>query len=143
MPNVKGHGLRVDWVNTPKVRELDSQIKSYANPYNLGDFISDDDIPNIRAVNALISGATPPAPPLVIKNIAPGAADVYTLSAGELADVNSIGRWPNFVATIAGVEFKDIIPTYNGIVGGFTSVTVQLHGNGSGVNIDDTIFQFS
>jgi len=88
-------------------------------------------------------GGFNPLPQVLDVNVAPGLPDVYTLSAPEIAILNAYGRYPNFVAVIAGTVFYDIIPTYTGLVGGFTSVTVQLHSDGGGLNVDDTIIQFS
>jgi len=86
-----------------------------------------------------------PLPQVLDANIAPGAPDIYTLSAPEIAILNSYGRYPNFVAviTVTGAYAPDIVPSCLGIAGGFTSVTVQLHSDGMGNNIDDTIIQFS
>ena len=86
-----------------------------------------------------------PMPQVLDVYIAQGSPDVYTLSAPELAIINSYGRYPNFVALMAdtGTYVNDIQPTCLGIAGGFTSITVQLHGDGLGVNNDNTIIQFS
>ena len=81
--------------------------------------------------------------PVVTQTIAAAQPDVYTLSVGELAAINTYSRYPNFVATIGGTPFPDIQPTYNGTLGALTSVTVQLHSDGGGLNVDDTIVQFS
>jgi len=56
MGNVKKRFLKVDYINTDKVRGEITQIQQYTSPYNLGDFTSDDDIPNIRAVRAIAGG---------------------------------------------------------------------------------------
>ena len=86
-----------------------------------------------------------PLPQVVDVYIAQGLTDVYTLSAPELAIINSYGRYPNFIALMAdsGTYVNDIQPTCLGIAGGFTSITVQLHGDGLGVNVDNTIIQFN
>ena len=81
--------------------------------------------------------------PVVRKTIAAAQPDVYTLSVGELAAINTYSRYPNFVAIIGGTPFPDIQPTYNGTLGSLTSVTVQLHSDGSGDNVDTTTIQFS
>jgi len=73
------------------------------------------------------------------------APDLYTLSAPELAIINSYSRYPNFTAivTASGQQFFDIYPIYTGSVGAFTSVKVQLHGDGAGHNVENTVVQFS
>ena len=85
--------------------------------------------------------------PIVVTHFAEiGDPDVYTLTVGELADVNTYGRYPNFVAIVVnatGRQFFDIIPEYDGNPGAFTAVNVQLHGDGAGVNVDGTFIQFS
>jgi len=72
-------------------------------------------------------------------------ADTYTLSAPELAILNSYTRYPNFVAitTGSGQQWFDIYPIYTGTVGAFLSCVVQLHSDGSGGNADETVIQFS
>lgn len=50
MGNVKKRFLKADYINTDKVRGEITQVQQYTNLYNLGDFTSDDDIPNVRAV---------------------------------------------------------------------------------------------
>lgn len=68
----------------------------------------------------------------------------YTLTSPQLASVNAFGpRYPNFVALIAGRQVSDIQPTYTGSPGSFTQIDIQLHDDGSGLNADTTLVQFS
>lgn len=82
---------------------------------------------------------------VVVKTLSAGGPDIYTLTAPELAIVNSYNRFPNFVAVITatGEYAPDIVPSCLGIAGGFTSVSIRLHSDGAGNNPDDTIVQFS
>lgn len=84
-----------------------------------------------------------PALPIVTHLAEVGDDDVYTLTVDELATINTYTRYPNFVALINGTPFPDIQPTYNGDLGSLTSVTVQLHSDGLGLNVAETFMQFS
>lgn len=86
-----------------------------------------------------------PLPQVLDITLSAGGPDIYTLTAPELAIVNSYNRYPNFVAVIAatGEYAPDIVPLCLGIAGGFTSVSIRLHSDGAGNNPDDTIVQFS
>jgi len=86
-----------------------------------------------------------PSADVITKTRTTSDADTYTLTSGELIILNTYTRYPNFVAivTATGQQFFDIYPTYTGTVGSFTACVVQLHSDGSGLNADNTIIQFS
>lgn len=68
----------------------------------------------------------------------------YNLSPTELIEVNKFSnKYPSFSAYINGVLFPDITAAYTGSPGSFTQVTIALHDNGSGMNADNTVVQFS
>lgn len=83
-------------------------------------------------------------PPEVLGlSISAGQPDTKTLDATQLAQINSYGRVPNFVALVNGEQYTDIRPKYTGNPGNYSAIIVYLHSDGTGNNIDDTYIQFS
>jgi hypothetical protein len=113
-------------------------IFRYEGSLTLIDFTSDDDIPNLRAVKALIGSST-----IVNESINAGGSSTYPVNSIDLAVINGFGRYPNFVAVVAGAITPDIQPTFSGVPGSFSAISIGLHNDGTGVNPDDTEVQFS
>jgi len=80
----------------------------------------------------------------ILINIPDGSPLVYTLNPTELAQVNTLNKYPDLVAKTVDTSeaWSDIQPTYVGTPGLLTSVSVRLHDNGSGY-FPATILQFS
>lgn len=72
-----------------------------------------------------------------------GDPTTYFLTSDQLSDVNAIGRIPNFVALIAGTPFPDIQPTYTGNAGDYSSISVNVHDDGTGHSPENVLVQFS
>lgn len=92
---------------------------------------------------AWVSVASFPLQPVITFTLDTTKSAPYTLTSPQLASVNAFGRYPNFIALIGGTVSPDIQPTYTGAVGAFSAITIALHDNGSGMNADTTVVQFS
>lgn len=72
---------------------------------------------------------------------------LYTLNGTELGAVNALGRQPNFSAVTSSGQgnWSDIYPIYTpyNAYGAYTQIQVVLHDDGSGLNAEDTLVQFS
>lgn len=66
---------------------------------------------------------------VITKTFAASSVGPYVLTAPELAKVNEVAKYPNFVALIGGTPFPDIQPTYTGSPGSFTQIRIELHGD--------------
>lgn len=104
MGNVKKRFLKVDYINTDKVRGEITQIQQYTNAYNLGDFTSDNDIPNVRAVRDIAGSLISPEYEVLVES-----ADVSPLEipVSELWANGVIKTYPKASATIALYDTDD------------------------------------
>lgn len=82
----------------------------------------------------------------VVINLDSSQPSLYTVTAPQLAAVNSLGKIPNFTAIslASGQQFSDIYPIYNPPMGFgvYTQIQIVLH-DGGGTNAEDTVVQFS
>lgn len=84
-----------------------------------------------------------PAVPIMLDTTQPS---LYTLTADEVSAVNELSRQPNFSAvTDSGQSWGDIYPIYTPAfgVGAYSDIKIVLHDNGSGLNSENTLVQFS
>lgn len=74
----------------------------------------------------------------IVINIPADPSYLYTLTAPQLAAVNSLSKIPNFVGIVNGEPFLEIKPIYTGGAGAYTNIDVRLN-----TDSDDTLVQFS
>lgn len=72
-----------------------------------------------------------------------GSEAPYMLTTSQLNQINASNKWPFMIAVIGGTPYPDITYTATGSPGSFIAIQVNLHNDGSGVNLDTTVVQFS